>query len=91
MEVLEKIAKAEQHVFDLCEGRAKWTMRVPVDEEKDSDCIIMAALTAAREAIEPLNKVVEDGQADCAIESGCKRRIKGWGCYDNCRSYTPAT
>ena len=39
----------------------------------------------------PLNKEVEDGQADCAIESECKRRIKGWGCYDNCRSYTPAT
>jgi hypothetical protein len=40
-DVLEKIEKAMGHVFELCDGTAKWTMRVPVDEDRDSDCIII--------------------------------------------------
>src|SRR5687767_8263172 len=50
-EVLAKIDKALQHVFDLCAGREKWTMRVPVDEDRDSDTIICSALRAAAEHI----------------------------------------
>jgi hypothetical protein len=49
--VLLKIKKAEQRVYDLCEGGAKWTMRVPVDENRDSDCIIMDALNSAEDAL----------------------------------------
>ena len=50
-DVLDAIEKAEQHVIALCTGKEKWTMRVPVDEERDSDCLIMRALTKARETI----------------------------------------
>lgn len=55
-DVLEKIEKAMNHVYDLCEGNAKWTMRVPVDEEKDSDCIIMDALASAEAEIKASRK-----------------------------------
>lgn len=52
--VLEAIEKAQLHVFGLCDGTEKWTMRVPVDEGRDSDCIIMGALQMAKEVIEGL-------------------------------------
>ena len=52
--VFEKIEKAEQRVTDLCEGKVDWTMRVPADEEKDSDLIITAALCSAKTRIEEL-------------------------------------
>jgi hypothetical protein len=48
-ELLRLIERAEQHVYALNRGDAKWRMRVPVDEE-DSDMTICAALTAARNA-----------------------------------------
>jgi hypothetical protein len=40
---MNPIEKAYKHVYDLCDGE-RWTMRVPVDEERDSDCIIVAGL-----------------------------------------------
>jgi len=54
-EILNKINKAEKHVFDLCNGKAKWTMRVPINEKKDSDCIIISALMAAKKLLEKEN------------------------------------
>jgi len=49
------IEKAMQHVFDLCSGKERWTMRVPVDELRDSDIVIMSALTAAKKYINERN------------------------------------
>lgn len=50
-EVIAKIDKALKHVYDLCQGKERWTMRVPADESRDSDLIISMALTAARSAL----------------------------------------
>jgi hypothetical protein len=55
-DVLEKIEKAMGHVFELCDGTAKWTMRVPVDEDRDSDCIIMDALDSAEKALKQASR-----------------------------------
>ena len=41
------VAAANQHVNDLCTGKARWTMRVPVDLERDSDVVISSALVSA--------------------------------------------
>lgn len=39
-----RLAAAQQHVDDLCTGKVRWTMRVPVDVERDSDTIISGSL-----------------------------------------------
>jgi len=74
-EVLEKIDKAEQHVVDLCEGKAKWTMRVPVDEKRDSDCIIMGALTAMRNLLNQPCPYFEP-EYFCKLEAGMKEEAE---------------
>lgn len=51
---LDAIEKAEKHVHDLCDGSKKWTMRVPVDPDRDSDIIICDALAKARKIIAAL-------------------------------------
>lgn len=39
-----RVAAANAHVNDLCTGKARWTMRVPMDLERDSDVVIVSAL-----------------------------------------------
>jgi len=51
-DVIAKIDKAHDHVCDLASGREKWTMRIPARPDTDSDLIIGAALSAAREALQ---------------------------------------
>lgn len=48
---LDKIARAEQAVDDLCSGRLRWEMRVPAEPDHDPDLIISDALRAARETL----------------------------------------
>lgn len=48
---LEKIARAEKAVDDLCSGKLRWQMRVPAEPDHDPDLIISEALRAARHAI----------------------------------------
>lgn len=50
---LDAIDKADRMVDDLCHG-AKWTMRVPADEDKDSDLVIGDALHKARQILKAL-------------------------------------
>lgn len=45
------IDKALLHVSDLCAGKARWTMRVPVNEAEDSDCVIADALMGAKDVL----------------------------------------
>lgn len=51
-QALEAIDRAWREVLRLCRGPRRWTMSVPVDQERDSDMVIGDALTAARRAIE---------------------------------------
>lgn len=51
-DVLAKIEKARQHVFALCKGDERWTMRVPANPERDSDLLICDALNAAEKFIQ---------------------------------------
>ena len=46
-EAAAKIQRAREEVFGLCSGKRKWTMRVPVDSERDSDFVICDALDVA--------------------------------------------
>ena len=54
-ETLQLIEKASNHIDDLCQGKKRWTMSVPVDELNDSDCILQNALTEAKKLIEKQN------------------------------------
>ena len=48
--VIALIEKAEQHVYDICEGRKRWRMSIPVQAD-DSDMTIATALQAAKKAL----------------------------------------
>lgn len=53
---------AEHEVFDLCSGKKKWLMSIPVREDCDSDRIILNALDkvpALIEMVERMQKVVD--------------------------------
>lgn len=47
-DVLIMIEEAQTLVCKLCTGEAEWTMRVPMDEERDTDCVLSNTLLAAR-------------------------------------------
>ena len=51
----EVIERAKQEVFAICKGRHhgghEWRMSIPVNEERDSDRIIMAGLNAANDLL----------------------------------------
>lgn len=51
----ELIERAKQEVFAICKGRHggghEWRMSIPVNEERDSDVIIMAGLNALADAV----------------------------------------
>lgn len=47
--LLAAVARAEQAVDDLCQGRLRWEMRVPAEPDHDPDLIISEALRQARE------------------------------------------
>jgi len=57
---LQLIEKASNHIDDLCQGKKRWTMSVPVDEKNDSDCILQNALTEAKKLIEKQNRVIDE-------------------------------
>lgn len=48
------IEKAHDHVSDLCEGKTKWTMRIPAEPDRDSDLVIGAGLQAGKKALDRL-------------------------------------
>jgi hypothetical protein len=50
-EVIAKIDKALETVFDLCSGKQRWVMSVPAQPDRDPDLVISEALRAAREAL----------------------------------------
>lgn len=43
-----KIDKALQVVADLCDGKQRWTMRIPAEPDSDPDLVIAGALASAR-------------------------------------------
>ena len=57
--VQERNARAWAEIAGLCNGTRKWTMRVPVDSERDSDEVIAAALKDGEKAVGAIRRVVE--------------------------------
>jgi hypothetical protein len=55
----EAHAAAWDEVAGLCDGSRRWTMRVPVDEARDSDTVIATALTGGEKAAAALRAVLE--------------------------------
>lgn len=47
---LDKVQKAREELHGLCSGKRKFTMRVPVDRERDSDVLISDGLDVAEQA-----------------------------------------
>lgn len=43
-EIRERVEKASRHIGDICAGRVRWKMTVPVDEERDSDLVLSNSL-----------------------------------------------
>ena len=75
-ELIAKIDKALQHVFDLAAGRERWTMRVPARPDEDSDIILAEALNDARRALSaPSEKAATEAQpsATDATEKDAER------------------
>ena len=54
-EIIRRIERAEQEVFDLCSGKRRWTMTVPAEENRDSDLLIGGALAEARKFLATLD------------------------------------
>jgi hypothetical protein len=40
----ERVKRAHREICDLAAGRRKWEMSIPVDAERDSDCVLQAPL-----------------------------------------------
>jgi len=75
-ESAEKIQRAREEVFGLCDGKRKWTMRVPVDRERDSDCVICEALDTAdrlRARVAELEGELASIKRQCIIRRGHER------------------
>jgi len=71
----EVIERAKQEVFAICKGRHhgghEWRMSIPVNEERDSDRIIMAGLNAANDLLAAeVQRAVEGEREACAKEAG---------------------
>jgi hypothetical protein len=56
MSIHDKLIKARLTVYDLCQGKIKWTMRIPADPANDTDLIIMDALNGASDRIAELER-----------------------------------
>ena len=74
--VLNVFGKAREVIHDLCEGRTKWTMSIPANEDSDSDLVLDKALTLGSRAANLLNQALpyleefEDGfeKNDTAVD-----------------------
>ena len=67
--VQERNAHAWAEIAGLCDGSRRWTMHVPVDEARDSDTVIAAALKDGEHAVDAIRRVVEllaEAEADSA-------------------------
>ena len=61
--VRERADEAARHIADLCQGKRRWTMTVPVDLERDDDVILSAVVGDARQLaaeVERLRGFVDD-------------------------------
>lgn len=56
--VLNVFGKAREVIHDICEGRTKWTMSIPANEETDSDLVLDKALTLGSRAANLLNQAL---------------------------------
>ena len=52
MSMTEVVSRGLKELLALQEGSRRWTMRVPVQKQRDSDTVISAALEAAKDFIE---------------------------------------
>ena len=53
--VLNVFGKAHEVIHDICDGRAKWTMSIPANEDTDSDLILANALNLGSRAVNHLS------------------------------------
>ena len=53
--VLNAFGKAREVIHNLCDGRTKWTMSIPANEETDSDLVLDKALTLGARAVNMLD------------------------------------
>ena len=67
--VQERNARAWAEIAGLCDGSRRWTMRVPVDEVRDSDEVIAAALKDGERAVDAIRRVLtllDEAEAESA-------------------------
>lgn len=66
------IATAHDHVCDIAQGKAKWTMRIPADEKRDSDLVLSKAFADAEKLlaeVERLSRELTDAWAEVSKQS----------------------
>lgn len=78
---------AHDHVADLCEGRTKWTMRIPADEQRDSDLVIGAGLDAGEKAAAEV-EILRGIAGRLAVELADLSQGTCWATpgYEHCRN-----
>jgi hypothetical protein len=62
-----KIEKAYKEIFDICKGK-KWQMSVPVNKERDSDCIIIDGIKFSY--LDGYTKAMQDVKDNGMIKDG---------------------
>lgn len=55
--ITQQIEKAQNALSELCKNPNSFTMRIPANEEKDTDLIIAKALYYAKEMVIALEKI----------------------------------
>jgi hypothetical protein len=55
--VKARVDKAHAHIGDLCTGRSRWKMTIPVNPERDSDLILTEALVDAERLMAEVNQL----------------------------------
>jgi len=73
-EVRARVERAHQEIGDICQGRRRWTMRIPADEASDTDLILSAALKDA----ETLSAEVEKLRSELAQRGKVNDRAVEW-------------
>lgn len=79
-EAVNRRERAWDEVDALCQGTRRWTMRVPAEEDRDSDCVIVAALEDHRRLIAALRAaldVTDELARDAETYAGNADRLKG--------------
>lgn len=75
--VRASIDKAEELVGELAAGDQTWKMTIPVDMDRDSDMILISALTSAKLLVVQVERLTRDLATMTEVAKSNKRHVEG--------------